>query len=301
MQLSSTLTCAALGILWGLTYLFLGMSSHLISPLQSTFMRVFFGFIPVCIFALCTGALRWADLRHLPHFLVMALLATSLYYFALATGTSLLPISIAGVLNGAIPLFSFVLGLLFLRDESMNWLKVLGVAFGFFGILLIAKPWTVNQALNPEGVAYLLSGSLCIGVSFVYAKRFVTPLGLPAVALTTYQMGLALSVLALITPLQGIEAVFQETQAWVSLVLGLGMMCTGVAYITYYHIVETQGALVASMITYIPPIVALAIGAMQGEPIDASVLGAILLILVGVGCVQVSSQSRKPSATTTIP
>ncbi|WXL25984.1 DMT family transporter [Ectopseudomonas mendocina] len=282
MQLSGAVTCAALGILWGLTYLFLGMSSHLISPLQSTFMRVLFGFIPVCIFALCTGALRWSHLRHLPHFLMMALLGTSLYYFALATGTSLLPTSIAGVLNGSIPLFAFILGWLFLRDESMSGLKVLGVLLGFVGILLIAKPWTADQALNLEGIAYLLSASLCMAVSFVYAKRFVTPLALPAVALTTYQMALALLVLAFITPLQGIEAVFQETQAWVSLVLGLGMMCSGVAYITY-----------------IPPVVALVIGGMQGEPIDASVMGAILLILLGVGCVQVSSQVKKPRAAAT--
>ncbi len=46
----------------------------------------------------------------------------------------------------------------------------------------------------------------------------------------------------------------------VGLVLGLGILGTGLAYVIYYYIIEKLGAVSASSVTYIPPIVALAIG-----------------------------------------
>jgi len=126
-----------------------------------------------------------------------------------------------------------------------------------------------------------------VGCSFVYAKRFISPLGLPAVALVTYQIGLALVMLLVVTPLQGIGAVFDDTGAWLGLVFGLGLLGTGAAYLAYYLIVAAFGALAASAVTYIPPVVALLIGAWLGEPVTASSWVAVGLILGGVALVQV--------------
>ncbi len=76
----------------------------------------------------------------------------------------------------------------------------------------------------------------CGGLSFVYAKRFLTGLRIAPAALTTYQMGLALLLLAMTTEVEGIDAVLADPVALVALVLGLGLLGTGVAYILYYVI-----------------------------------------------------------------
>ena len=77
--------------------------------------------------------------------------------------------------------------------------------------------------------------------------------------------------------------ILTSTHALVGLVVGLGLLGTGLAYILYYYIVKQLGAVSASSVTYIPPVVALLIGALiVGEPIEMADYGATLLIFTGV-------------------
>ena len=138
-------------------------------------------------------------------------------------------------------------------------------------------------------------GSFSLGVSFVYAKKYVMPLKLPAAALTTYQLGFATIILALLTDFGGISSIAQSGRALTGLVLGLGLAGTGLAYIIYYYIVSQMGAVTASSVTYVPPIVALAIGAVVvGERIEATDYFAAALILVGVILLNFNRTSKTP-------
>lgn len=292
MNKSAIAVCAFLGVIWGSNFIFVKMAAAFISPLQITLLRVLFGFIPVLIYAVITGAMRREHWKHAHHFLAMSLLATALYYFAFAEGTAVLDSSIAGMLGGAIPLFTFLCAWLFLSSERLTRLKTLGIGLGFLGIIVVAKPWSAQGGIDPKGVIYMILGSLSVGCSFVYAKRFISPLGLSPVALVTYQIGIALGLLTIVTPLHGIGAVFDDTRAWAGLVFGLGLLGTGAAYLAYYFIVDAVGALAASAVTYIPPVVALLIGFCLGEPVTASAWFAIALILAGVALVQLSGNQR---------
>ncbi len=137
----------------------------------------------------------------------------------------------------------------------------------------------------------MIAGTFSVGCSFVYARKFVSPLKLPAAALTTYQIGIAMLLLFLVIPVEGIGAVFADDRAWIGLVIGLGLCGTGLAYVAYYHIVENLGALAASSVTYIPPVVALVIGVVfVGEAIRPIGYLAMCLILAGVALLQFGSR-----------
>ena len=277
-----------LGIIWGTNFIFVKWALDFITPLQIVLLRVLFGFLPILMFALIRRSLRWQDARHVHHFFVMALLATAIYYLAFVKGTALLLTSVAGMLSGAIPLFTFVTAWLFLRDEPLNSRSVGGTILGFFGVILIARPWSSDIGqVNVAGVLYMIAGSLSVGCSFVYARKFITPLQLSPLALTTYQIGLALIILLLATDLNGILNVFSDQRASLGLILGLGLGGTGIAYILYYFIVEKLGAVAASGVTYIPPGVALLVGAtLAGEPVRSMDVLAMLAILGGVALLQ---------------
>jgi len=291
MKRTAYFAFALLGLIWGSNFIFMKWAAESISPSQIVVLRVVFGFLPIFMFALVKRALRWQHMRYLHHFAVMSLLATAMYYLAFAKGTALLPSSIAGLLSGAIPLFTFICAWVCLQDEHIKLAKATGVALGFLGVLLVARPWSTSGAINMLGVTYMLVGSLSVGCSFVYARKFISPLKLPAVALTTYQIGLALIYLVIATPLHGVEAVFSDSRAWTGLIFGLGLCGTGLAYVIYYYVVENLGAVAAAGATYIPPVVALVIGVvLAGDVIHPLGYLAMLLILSGVVLLQYGSR-----------
>lgn len=93
------------------------------------------------------------------------------------------------------------------------------------------------------------------------------------------------------TDFTNIEVIADSNIALASTVVGLGLLGTGMAYLCYYFIIEKLGALAASSVTYIPPIVALAIGAgVMGEVIELRDYAAASLILVAVAIVAISNK-----------
>jgi drug/metabolite transporter (DMT)-like permease len=101
-----------------------------------------------------------------------------------------------------------------------------------------------------------------------------------------------MGALAVATPLDGIGAVFDDARTWVGLVFGLGLLGTGLAYVIYYYIVESLGAIAAAGVTYIPPIVALVIGVfLAGDVIHTLSYLATALILTGVALLQYGSRA----------
>lgn len=296
MNSKTAVAFAFLGIIWGTNFIFMRQASEWISPVQIVFLRVLCGFVPIAVMAWMQKAVRREHLKYTGHFLVMALLATVIYYWAFASGTSLLLSGVSGVLSGAIPLFSFIVAAIFLRQEKITVMRLCGLMLGFAGVILIAKPWQVSgESISLAGVGYMILGSLSVGISFVYAKKFLADKQIAPLALTTYQIGLALVILACITPFTGITAIAQDSTASLGLIIGLGLLGTGVAYLTYYYLILNLGAVVASSVTYIPPVVALIVGFLAAnEQLGVTEILSMVLIMSGVFLLQ--RPSRRPEA-----
>jgi len=275
---------AILGIIWGSNFIYMKMAAVYIDPMQVVFYRVLFGFIPVFLYAIYKNTIKLEHLKYSFHFFIMSLFAAVIYYYGFVKGSSLLLSGIAGALSGSVPLFSFLVASIFLKEEKITKLASIGVIVGFIGIILISG--VINEDIegsNIEGILAIVIGSLSVGASFIYAKKFITPLKIKAAALVTYQLGFALIILLLITDLEGINYIWNDFHSAIGMVLGLGLLGTGVAFIGYYYLIEKLGALKASSITYIPPVVALFIGFfIVGENIKLLDFIATAFIFIGV-------------------
>jgi drug/metabolite transporter (DMT)-like permease len=280
-----------LGLIWGSNFIYMKWASVLISPAQIVLLRVFFGFLPLAFVAWRKRVIEHRQLRLLPHFLVMAAVATAFYYYAIVKGTALLPSGIAGVLSGSISLFTALFSLLFLRSERLNGLMALGVVLGFAGIVLIARPWEgTDNPISLAGVFWMLSGAIILGVSYVYVRRFLSPANLPPLALVTWQIGLALPILLLLTSFTGLGQILQDWRAAIGVVVGLGVLGTGAAFLIYYFLLQELGAVAASGSTYITPVVALMISWLAGEKVGPLEIAAAVLILGSIALLQIGRQ-----------
>ncbi|MCF1450653.1 DMT family transporter [Agrobacterium vitis] len=291
------LVFALLGLFWGSNFIYMKWAAELITPAQITLLRVFFGFLPLAFVAWRKGVIHQAQVRHLPHFLVMAVLATAFYYFAIAEGTALLPSGIAGILGGSISLFTTIATLLFLRTEKPNALMLAGVLVGFAGIVLIARPWEgTDRTIDLAGVSWMLAATTILGVSYVYVRRFLSPYNLPPLALATWQTGLALAVLLLVVDPTGTSSILQNWHAAAGVAIGLGVFGTGMAFLIYYYLLQELGAVAASGATYITPNVALLIGWANGERVGVPELAAIILVLASIAMLQIGRQQAVKQA-----
>lgn len=274
----------ALGIIWGSNFIYMKLASELISVPQIVLLRVAFGFIPVLVIVLVRGGMKLSHFRHTGHFFVMSILGVIAYYYGFAKGTSLLLSGVAGALSATTPIFSFLLAIVFLADEKATANRVLGICIGFVGVLMIARPFTGDlTTIDVTGILYTMMGSIGVGASFVYARKFLVPLKIPAVVLTTYQLGLGLLLLSLFTDKTGIGNIWTDIHVAAALVVGLGLLGTGAAFIMYFYIIEKLGAVSSSSVAYIPPVVALIIGAViVGEDIILIEYIATATIFAGV-------------------
>ncbi|MDP2698368.1 DMT family transporter [Thalassospira sp.] len=287
MKNNAWLIFGLLALVWGMTFLFNKMASTLISPMQIVAVRVVMGFLPVLVFAIVRRSLNWWHLRHIHHFIVMSLLAATVYYYAFAKGISLLPSSVAGMLSGAIPMFSFIAAAIFLRSEPVNMRSIIGLLFGFAGVVAIAKPWNGGTSVDLSGVLYVAVGSGCVGLSFVYARKFLSPLGISPIALCTYQLGFSSITLLVIGDFNGMTKIFDDWKIAAGLFIGLGLLGTGVAFMCYYFLIGKIGAVRTAAVTYIPPVIGLMTGALVlGESVAPSDIIATVAILAGVFIMQ---------------
>lgn len=275
-----------LGLIWGTNFVFMQAAAPYITAGQTTLLRLVFGVIPILILGIATRAFSWWHVRYIHHFAAQGVLAAGFYYYAYAAGTYLLDSGIAGSLSGSIPLFASIAAILIFRTERASFHKVLGVFLGALGVVVVAQPWNA-AGIDMSGTLWMLAGSASLGISFGYASRFITPLGIASEATATYQMAIAAGGMFVVTDLHGITAIADDTLALLTVVVGLGIVGTGAAFVCYYLAVNGLGAVTASTATYIPPIVALFIGTVfVNESLTVVTLVGVALILIAAVIVQ---------------
>ncbi|MEO7635116.1 MAG: DMT family transporter [Sphingomicrobium sp.] len=283
----SWLLLALLGVIWGSNFLFMKLAVSIVPALEVAWLRTLFGAIPIAAFALIRQSLDWRDWRYLHHFAAMALLANVGPYVLFVVGTEHLPSGVVGAISGSIPFITAGVVAVALPSEVLTRSKLIGIAVGFAGVLLVAplgggasQPAGTSNLL---GLAATLGGAVSYALALVYARRFIVPLGMGAVRLASYQMILAFVVMAPFAAPGHWSVLAAHPIALAGLVIGLGLIGTGIAFVIYYNLIERLGALNAASVYYIPPVVALAIGAtFAGETIGLKQIAGAMLIMAGI-------------------
>ena len=168
---------------------------------------------------------------------------------------------------------------------------------------MIVGPWTylgeLADAAPLPAVLACLGATTCYGLGMTYLRRFVTPLRLPAETVAAGQVGSAAVVMLLVSPFIAREPVTLSTSVVVSLVL-LGVLGTGIAYVWNTQVVATWGAQRASTVTYLTPVVGVALGmAVLGEHLEWHEPVGGVLVVVGVVVAQGTLRLRRGAARVT--
>ncbi|WP_188188915.1 DMT family transporter [Nonomuraea sp. SYSU D8015] len=291
MRFGGLLRLGALALLWGSGFLWIKIALRGFSPTQVTLIRLVLGALILVILVYTQG-------RHLPrgwklwgHLVVAALFANAAPYLLFAIGEQTVDSSVAGIINCTTPLWTMILAYLTRHDTTISLPRTTGLLAGFAGTILIFAPWSTSNQIASWGGLACFAAAVCYAISYLYMDRHLTNRGLPPIVLSACQLTAASGLLLATTPFGGLAPISIRADTLVAITI-LGIFGTGFAYVLNYRIIQDDGAVVASVVTYLLPAIAVILGwAVLTEIPQPTALVGMLIVLLGVGL----TRWRKPS------
>ena len=283
---------AVLALIWGSNFLWIKVALDGLSPVQLTLARMAAGALVLAVIVRARAESAPTDRRFIGHITVAALVGNVVPYLLFAIGEQTVDSALAGVLNATTPLWTVLVAVLAGQERNLTSTRVVGLAVGFVGALVIFQPWTLEGGDNLGGQLACLAAAASYGVSYVYIARFLTPRRLSPFVLAYGQMIAATVLLVPAALVAGRQSIEVDASVLAALAM-LGFVGTGLAYVINYIIIARDGATVASTVTYLLPVVAVVLGAVVlDEAITVAMLVGTTIVLVGVALARRTSPAR---------
>jgi drug/metabolite transporter (DMT)-like permease len=291
MKRTSIARLGMLALLWGSSFLFIRVGVEGVNPVQLVLARLGLGALVLLAVVAVRHEPLPRDARLWGHLAVAALVANVVPYFLFGWAEERVASAIAGSLNATTPLFTLAIARATNTERSMGPARAAGLVIGFLGAVVALAPWRTGAfTLAGTGQLACLLASASYGVGYIYIRRFIIGRGFPPLALAASQLSAATVLLALTAPVPAWKPV-ALTAAVTGSVLALGVLSTGIAYVLNYRLIVDEGPTSASTVTYLLPVVAVALGIIVlGEPIAWTLFAGTALILLGVAV----SEGRVP-------
>ncbi|RYX95158.1 MAG: DMT family transporter [Comamonadaceae bacterium] len=271
-----------LGAIWGSSFLFMRIATVELGPLATAAMRVGIAalfLLPIVWLRGLMPSLRANWKRVCLVGVLNSGIPFACFAFALLSITS----GLSAILNATVPMFGALIAWLWLKDRP-NGSRILGLVTGFAGVAMLAwdkatfKPDAISGVAPGWAVLACLFACLCYGISASYTKRYLgglPPLVTAAGSQVGATVGLALPAIWF-RPAQ-----MPSLSAWLAL-LFVGVVCTGVAYILFFRLIEKAGPPRALAVTFIVPVFAVLYGVLLlGEHVTAWMLVCAGVIVCG--------------------
>lgn len=255
MRVSDYIRLLFLAAVWGASFLFMKIAAPEFGAVNTAFLRVFFGFVglAVILFTLRSSFRFEGKFRSA---LILGAINSGLPFFMYCLAAKWLPAGYSAILNATTPLMGAIIGFSFF-SEKLTARKWLGVVLGLAGIMVITS---VGDAQSNEekiaGIIACLVATSCYAVAGFLTRRWISNKGGldPKIVAFGSQIGATLFLLPFFTwsITTGPSINWLQGDVWLS-VLGLGFICTAVAYIFYFRLIADIGPLRSLTVTFLIP------------------------------------------------
>lgn len=239
--------------IWGSSFLMIKYSLEELNPSDIAIYRILIGALFINIFVRAKENIVKTD--NIKIFIISFFwMALPFYMFGIAEQT--ITSSLAGLINGSTPIFVAFIAVVFYK-LNVTKIQVLYIFTGFIGVGLISLSGGINDVSFEIGFLYALIASISYGI----AVNMVEPLIQKYDSLIVIKMVIRYAfVISLI--MLGPTASFKLPTVEVSLIpmLILGIGGTGIAFLTYYKLLESVGRISSSFVVYMIPIFSIFFG-----------------------------------------
>ena len=263
---------AAMSVIWGVPYLLIKVAVGGVAPPVLVLARVAIGavlLLPIAIrrreLAPLLSRWRWVAL-----FAVVEIITP---WLLLSEAETRLSSSLSGLLIASVPILVAVIGRVTGGQDRLTAVRWAGLLVGLGGVaLLVAGGNTHGQAGQ---VAEVLLVAVCYAIGPLVVARKLSDL--PSLGVTAASLAFAAIVYAPIAALTWPSAVPATTV--LAALAALAVVCTALAFLGFFALIAEAGPARATVITYVNPAVAVALGVL--------VLGERLTVTMGVAFVAI--------------
>jgi drug/metabolite transporter (DMT)-like permease len=268
---------AALCVIWGIPYFLIKVAVAEIPPLFLAWARVVLATAVLLPVAWRRGALGSLG-GHKGALCAFALAEFAIPFAVISCGEQWISSSVTGILIATVPLWVVLLARSFGVHEPLGMRRMIGLALGFIGVVALLGFGTISGPWGWAGVACMLIAALGYAVGPLIIQRHLRELD----AVGPLAMCLAIAAVLLTLPaMRVLPAHWPSVAALASLVV-LGVLCTAIAMLLMFYLVNHAGASRATLITYINPAVASLLGiGLLDEHLGAGGIAAFGMILAG--------------------
>lgn len=272
------LAFAGCSVLWGVPYLFIRIAVRGgVPPAMVAFGRVTLAAVVLLALAARAGTLaqlrgRWRAV------IAYGVAEISVPFPLIAAGEQRVSSSLAAIIVASVPLIGAVLALRFDHSERPTRVRAAGLMIGFVGVIVL-----MGIDGTGSGGELLGAGAILLAAVGYAIGPMILKLKLGGVD-PRAMMGASLSVAAavLVVPAALSLPARAPTTGAVASVVVLGLVCTAAAFVVVAVLIREAGTSRALVITYINPVIAVALGVtLLGEQPGAGAVAGLLLILAG--------------------
>ena len=281
-----------LAAIWGSAFFNIKIASDTYTPMAIAFGRIFFAALVMVLYCGMKGIKIDAFGEHWKMYASIGLVNLILPFFFISFGIVKVQSNMAAILMSTAPIFATILGQLFIQDEKINFLKLLGIIIGFLGIVfLFSDDLLINQS------NYLFALIIILG-PFCYTLGGLLSLRLKHVKNETLTSSILVwAVIMLLPVLFIVENPTELRPSWSSTIslFYLGVVATAIAWLMRFYILKSNGLVFQSQVAYIIPIFGLIFGYLfLGEKITYKIIVALIAVLVSTYLIEKSKKAKTP-------
>ncbi len=286
MKLLDYLLLFTLAAIWGMSFLFMRVAIPTFGPEIFAFSRVLIATIFLYIVSLFNKKKLNFKSYWLEYFII-AFVNSALPFLMFGFASQKLHASTLSILNSTTPVFGFMISIL-IGKAKLSFKALFGMLICIFGVFLLSAKSALENHINTSlYIASALIASCCYGIASNYLKYSKSAHKINAFSVAHGSM-LASTILLLpilLIPIFDGRQINMNINAILA-VLGVGILCSGIAYIIYFKLIKDVGPTSALTVTFLLPIFGTLWGVLfLAEKFTQNTLIGLVIILTGVGLV----------------
>lgn len=269
----------ALAAIWGSSFMFMRSAVPEFGPVPLTASRCLLAAVVLLPFLL-QGKHRHLLRRHWPALLAIGPISTAVPFSLLAFSTGYTSAGFTAILNALTPICSALIGLFWI-GEVLSMQAIIGVLLGFTGVsVMVLDRETISSSLPLIPVLAAMLATFFYGLTAHFSRRYLREVPATLIA-AACQASATLFLLPFAWWYWPETAI--SVSGWLQ-VGALGILCTTVAFLMYFHLLAQLGVARTVIVTYLIPVFAMVWGRIfLDEVVTLPMLLGATLILTGIG------------------